>query len=65
MTKTVPHKAAEPSGEFTGNKIAQKVVKLKSVLDGNSKNVEEIIIPPEHKKEILNDLYYYNELKVL
>ena len=61
----MPHKAAEASGEFTGNKIAQKVVKLKSVLDGNSKNVEEIIIPAEHKKEIFNDLYYYNELKVL
>ena len=32
------------TGEFIGNKIADKIVKEKSVPDENSRNVEEIVI---------------------
>ena len=54
VTKKVAHKAADTRGEFVGNKIANKIVKQTPVPDKNSKNVEEIIIPPEQREEILN-----------
>ena len=47
-TKKVAHKAAEATREFIGNKISNKIVKL----DENSRNFEEIIIPPEKKRNI-------------
>ena len=55
-TKKVAHKAAEATREFTGNKIANTIVKLKPVPDENLKNVEEIIIPIERRETILNEL---------
>ena len=52
-------KAAEVIGEFIGNKIADvvtkssdtKIVKPKPVIDKNSRNVEQIIIPPKKEKK--------------
>ena len=44
------HKVAELTGKFIGNRIADKIVKLKPVPDENPKNVEEIVIPLEKKK---------------
>ena len=35
-----------------GNKIADKIVKPKYVIYENPRSVEEIIIPPEKRKEI-------------
>ena len=55
-SKNVVHKAAEATGDFIGNKIADKIVKLKLLSDKNSIDVEEIIIPPEKREEILNEL---------
>ena len=52
----VVHKTAEATGEFIGNKIADKIVKPKPVPDDNSRYVEEIFIPPEKREEILNKL---------
>ena len=52
--KKVDHEAAEATGEFIGNKIADKTLKPKPVLDENSRNVKEMIILPEQKEEILN-----------
>ena len=46
--KKVIHKAAEAPGKFMGSKITDKIVK--------PKHVEEIIIPPEKREEILNEL---------
>ena len=40
------NEAAEATGEFIGNKIPDKIVKP----------VEEMIIPPEKREEILNEL---------
>ena len=54
--KKVLHKSAEATGEFKGNKIADKIGKPKPVPDKNLRNVEQIIIPPEKRKEILNEL---------
>ena len=57
------HKTAEGTGELIGNKIADKIVKAKLIPGVNSRNVEEIVIPPEQIQEILNELrhkYYKN-----
>ena len=43
-------KVAELTGKFIGNRIADKIMKLKPVPDENPKNVEEIVIPLEKKK---------------
>ena len=48
-SKTASKKAAESKGKILGKKIANKVVKPKLMLDENSGNVEEIIIPPEKR----------------
>ena len=63
-SKKVVHKAAEETSEFIGNKIVdavaklnnEKILKQKPVINENSRNVEEIIIPPEKKEEILREL---------
>ena len=51
-TKKVVYKAPEPTGEFIGNKITDKIGKPKPEPVKNSKNVKEIIIPPEQRQEI-------------
>ena len=55
-SKKVVHKAIESTGEFKGNKIANKIVKPKPVHDAKLRNVEEIVIPPEKREEVLNKL---------
>ena len=55
-SKKVAHKAAAATGEFIGNKIRVKIVKVKPMSDVNSRNVEEIIILPEKREEMLNEL---------
>ena len=56
VSKKLIHNAAEVTGEFIGNNLADKVVKPKPVPDINSKDVEETLIPPEKREEILNEL---------
>ena len=56
LLKKVVHKAAIATGAFIGNKIAEKIVKPKHVIDENPRSVEEIITPPEKREEILNEL---------
>ena len=51
----VVHKAAEPTGEFMGNTIVDKIVKPKPVIDENPRNVEVIAIQLEKWQEILNE----------
>ena len=58
--KTASKKVLHKAGEFLGNKTAgavakskdNKIVKPKHVIDENPRNVEEIIIPPEKRKNI-------------
>ena len=55
VSKKVVEKAAEATGEFVWNKIADKIVKIKHVIDENSRNIAEIIVPPEKREEILSE----------
>ena len=48
----VVQKAAEATGELIGNKIAEKILKPAE----NSRNFEEIVILPEKREKILNEL---------
>ena len=48
-SKKAVHKTPEATGEFIGNKIADEIVKAKSVPDENSRNVEDIVISPEKR----------------
>ena len=51
------YKANEATGEFIENKIAEtRIMKPKPLLAENSIDVEEIIILPEKREEILNEL---------
>ena len=54
-SKKVVHKPAEVAVEFIGNKVADKIVKPKHVIDKNLRNFEEIIIPPEKREKILTN----------
>ena len=49
--KKVADKAAEATREFIGNKITNKIAKSKPVPD-----VEEIVIPPQKREEVSNEL---------
>ena len=63
------HKVAELTRKFIGNRIADKIVKLKPVPDENPKNVEEIVIPLEKKrrntKRIKTSIIKWNATKYL
>ena len=45
------YKTAEATEELTGQKMAQKIVKPKPVLDVNSRNVKEIVIHQKKDKK--------------
>ena len=55
-TEKVVHKAPEATGEFIGNKVADKIVNQKPVTVKNARTVEEIIISPEKREEIWTEL---------
>ena len=50
-SKKVAHKAAEAAGEFIWNKISDKIVKSKPLIDENYRNVAEIIITLKKDKK--------------
>ena len=54
--KNAPKNVVHKRGDFLGNKIADAVTNLYDDKIVKSKPVEEVIIPPEKKKEILNEL---------
>ena len=56
VSKKAVHKAAEATGEFIGNKIADKIIKPKAAYNENSIDTEKINIPPKTREEILNEL---------
>ena len=55
-SKKVVHKKAEATRESVEKKIADKIVKPKPAPDENPINVEEIVIQPEKRDDILNEL---------
>ena len=50
------HKGTEATGEFIGNKNANRIVKGKHSPDVNSTKIKEIINPQEKTEEILAEL---------
>ena len=50
--ENVVYKTAEATWELVKNKIGDKIVKPKLVFDVNSRNIEELLIPPEKRQEI-------------
>ena len=55
-SKKVFYKTAETTGEFRGNKITNKIVKQKSVIHENSRDIEKIITPSGKREDIINKL---------
>ena len=55
-SKKVVRKTAEATGEYIENETTDKTVEPKPVPDESSRNVEEIVIPPEKREEILNEI---------
>ena len=58
-SKRVVQKTAEATGDLIGNKIADKITLLdKTKSDGKEKRKEkqEIYIPPDKRKQIIDDL---------
>ena len=49
-------KSAEATDKFIENTIADKTVTTKSMPKANSRNVKEIVIPPEQRKKMINEL---------
>ena len=55
--KNIVKKSAEVTGDLIGNKMADKITSLgKSKNKENKTSVEEIIILPEKRQQIVNDL---------
>ena len=50
------NKVAETTGELIGKKLLKKKLKPKSLPNQNSRNVQEIVFPPEKIGEILDEL---------
>ena len=55
--KKIVQRSAEATGDLIGNKIADKITSLgKSKNKENETNEEKIIIPPEKRQQLINDL---------
>ena len=47
------HKTAEKTGELRAKNIAEKIVNPKPVYNESSRNNEEIVVPPEKRRQSL------------
>ena len=61
MGKKVLTKSAEPAGDLIGNKIADRITKSarnkeQKEDDTIMEEMQEVIIPPEKKEQIIRDL---------
>ena len=55
--KRIVQKSAEAAGDLIGNKIADKIISLGKLVNKEKEtNEEEMIIPPEKRQQIINDL---------
>ena len=55
-SKKLVYQTVQATGKLTGNTIADKIVKPKPVPDENSRNFGEVVVAPENREEILNEL---------
>ena len=59
VSKRVVQKTAEATGDLIGNKIADKINSIgkpKEKEKGETKEIEEVYIPPEKRQQISDDL---------
>ena len=54
--KRIVQGSAETTGDLIGNKIADKITSLGKSKNKETSEEEEIIIPPEKRQKIINDL---------
>ena len=54
--KRVVKKTAEATGDLIGNKIADKITSIGKPKEKETKEIEEIYIPPEKRQHIIDDL---------
>ena len=54
-SKSIVQKTAEATGDLIGNKIADKITSVGKSKE-KTKKAEEIYIPPEKRKQIIDDL---------
>ena len=55
-SKRIVQKTAEATGDLIGNKIADKITSIGKRKENETKQIEEIYIPPEKRQQIINDL---------
>ena len=55
-SKRVVQKTAEATGDLIGNKIADKITSIGKLKEKETKEIEEIYIPPEKRQQIIDDL---------
>ena len=55
-SKRVIQKTAEATGDLIGNKIAEKITSIGKPKEKETKETEEIYIPPEKRQQIIDDL---------
>ena len=56
VSKRVVQKTAEATGDLIGNKIADKITSIGKPKEKETKEIEEIYIPPEKRQQIIDDL---------
>ena len=55
-TASLVQKTAEATGDLIGNKIANKITSIGKPKEKETKETEEIYIPPEKRQQIIDDL---------
>ena len=55
-SKKVVQKTAEAIGDLVGNKIADQITSIGKPKEKETKEIEEIYIPPEKRQQIIDDL---------
>ena len=54
-SKRIVQKAAEATGDLIGNKIAYKITSIGKPKEKETKEREEIYIPPEKRQQVIDD----------
>ena len=55
-SKRVVQKTAEATGDLIGNKIANKITSIGKPKEKETKETEDIYIPPEKRQQLIDDL---------
>ena len=55
-SKKVVQETAKATGDLIGNKIADKITSIGTPKEKETKEIEEIYIPPEKRQQIIDDL---------